>query len=43
MELTIIKDFFSHYKANETEKWVKVYDFENAAKTLEFIESKQQM
>jgi inorganic pyrophosphatase len=36
-QLQIIKDFFSHYKANEPDKWVKVYDYENAGKTMEFI------
>jgi len=40
-QLDIIKNFFSNYKANETEKWVKVYDFEDSKMTLEFIESKR--
>ena len=39
-ELQLIKDFFQHYKANEPNKWVKVYDFKNKNETLEFIESK---
>ena len=37
IQLKIIKDFFSHYKTNENNKWVKVYDYENAEKTIEFI------
>lgn len=40
-QLDIIKNFFSNYKANEPEKWVKVYDFEDSKTTLEFIESKR--
>ena len=40
-QLQLIKDFFRHYKNNEPNKWVKVYDFVNAEKTLEFIESKR--
>jgi inorganic pyrophosphatase len=39
-KLQLIKDFFQHYKANEPNKWVKVYDFKNADETLKFIESK---
>ena len=38
--LSKIKDFFSHYKSNETNKWVKVYDFEDAEETEIFITSK---
>lgn len=40
LHLKMIKDFFSHYKTNESGKWVKVYDFENKEKTIQFIESK---
>ena len=40
-QLQLIKDFFRHYKNNEPNKWVKVYDFVNAEKTIEFIESKR--
>ena len=39
-QLKLIKDFFAHYKANEAGKWVKVYNYENAEKTMEFIEEK---
>ena len=38
--LQLIKDFFEHYKANEPNKWAKVYDFVGANETLKFIESK---
>lgn len=38
--LKLIKDFFHHYKNNEPNKWVKVYDFINADETNKFIINK---
>ena len=39
--LDMIRNFFSNYKANEADKWVKVYEYEDSKTTLEFIESKR--
>lgn len=39
IQLQVIRDFFTHYKNNEPNKWVKVYDFQNAVETKQFIEA----
>lgn len=38
--LAIIKDFFTNYKNNEPNKWVKCGDYENKEKTITFIQEK---
>ena len=38
--LSIIKDFFTNYKNNEPNKWVKCGDYENKEKTITFIQEK---
>jgi len=38
--LYIIKDFFTNYKNNEPNKWVKCGDYENKKKTITFIQEK---
>jgi inorganic pyrophosphatase len=40
VQLNTIHNFFSNYKANEKDKWVKVGDFKNAEETIKFIQSK---
>ena len=40
IQLNVINNFFSNYKANEKDKWVKVGDFKNAEETMKFIQSK---
>ena len=38
--LSIIKDFYTNYKNNESNKWVKCGDYENKEKTITFIQEK---
>tara|TARA_B100000212_G_C27232298_1_gene472155 strand:- start:103 stop:585 length:483 start_codon:yes stop_codon:yes gene_type:complete len=39
-KLAIIKDFFTNYKNNEPNKWVKCGNYESKEDTLEFIKEK---
>ena len=38
--LAIIKDFFTNYKNNEANKWVKCGDYKDKEETLQFIKEK---
>lgn len=37
IQLDVIRHFFSNYKANEKNKWVKIGEFRNSQETLDFI------
>ena len=37
IQLNLIKNFFENYKANEPNKWVKVFEFKNADDALALI------
>ena len=37
IQLDVIRNFFSNYKANEKNKWVKIGEFRNSQETLDFI------
>jgi inorganic pyrophosphatase len=38
--LAIIEDFFTNYKNNEPNKWVKCGDYKGAEETIQFIKDK---
>jgi len=40
-KLQLIKDFFTHYKTNEPNKWVKVFDYEDSEATNTLINMKK--